>query len=147
MLQNIISKKNKTHTKKSSPQRRLILVVEDDITSEPIWRHIIDRAYPESKCDWATSGAQAEQFIKKAKDKNINYDLIITDIFLSGAKTGIDLWNKYSHTLTTKMIVISSIEHEKLEHYYKDERIKPQYIKKPIDIEECVKTIKAALNI
>ncbi|MBY0384861.1 hypothetical protein K2X05_06850 [bacterium] len=128
---------------KLNPQ---ILIVEDDITSEPLWEHIIQLASPKAYFDWATSESEAEHLIRQSKQRGQLYDLVISDIFLSGSKTGIDLWHNFNDILKGRMILISSIDHHKFVKYCGEEQNRPVYIKKPLNLSDCIETVYSILK-
>ena len=92
------------------PTKPKILVVEDDITFEPFWSAIAERADRNAQVFWATSELEAESMIIAAIEAGRPYNLVITDIFLSGSRTGIDLWIKFYKQLHGRIIVTSGIE-------------------------------------
>lgn len=114
-----------------------ILVVEDDLSLEPIWFHILNKLCSPVQYDWAYSYAEADRYIKKADKKKSYYDLILSDVFIYGAKSGIDLWNEQQDKLHPNIILMSSIEPDKIKNYLKTKKV-PDYIQKPIDIEATV---------
>ena len=123
-----------------------ILIVEDDITIKPIWEYIISTAFRSASFDWATTEPQAELYIEQAIGQGKNYDLVISDIFLSGAKTGIDLWLKFKHNLHGHFILVSGIEYFKMLRYLGTGDGLPFYLRKPLVIRECVEAVYTALN-
>ena len=100
------------------PTKPKILVVEDDITFEPFWSAIAERADRNAQVFWATSELEAESMIIAAIEAGRPYNLVITDIFLSGSRTGIDLWIKFYKQLHGRIIVTSGIEYQKFVQYF-----------------------------
>lgn len=118
----------------STPQR--VLVVEDDITLETIWEQIILRVNPFALVDWATSATQGTQLIQASLSDDAPYDLIICDIFLSGTKTGIDLWTHYHEKFGGKFILVSSVSALKVQQLFVGDD-HPIYIQKPFNIRDA----------
>lgn len=123
-----------------------ILIVEDDLTFEPLWEAIVDRAERNAKIFWATSESQAEQMILNAFENNQKFDLVITDIFLSGSMTGLDLWQKFSKVLHGRIIVTSGIEYQKFLALFDQVDIRPLFLQKPLILHECIGAIYNSLN-
>ncbi len=130
--------RKETRKIKSNPQ---ILIVEDDLTTEPLWEHIIRLASPNASFDWATSALEAEQNIEDLAQKGLYYDLVISDIFLEGEKSGVDLWKDYQGPLKGRMIIISSIDQKQFAEYCGDIKNLPIYIRKPLQVGDCIETV------
>ncbi|MBS1969524.1 MAG: response regulator [Bdellovibrionales bacterium] len=77
------------------PKPVKVLVVEDDRIQWPLWESILKSAYSDVEIDWETTEAGAEALLRHAYQNNSPYNLVISDIFLEGRDTGIDLWNRY----------------------------------------------------
>lgn len=123
-----------------------ILVIEDDATFEPIWDHIITKVSNKIEFYWASNPMQAQEMIFRSKAEGWNYDLIISDIYLSSSITGIDLWNRYGSN--DNFLLISSIDNYKLiEQARQKGKVPPPYIQKPLDVSECTKMIASLINI
>ncbi len=119
-----------------------ILIVDDDITSEILWNIIISKIDENANISWATSFNEAENKIKTAIESNLNFDLIITDIFLSGSNTGVDLWHKYHKQYTEKMILVSAVDPNKLSQHMGENGGQPIFLHKPLDFNQCINIIK-----
>ena len=140
-----VSLRTITHSQKEAHRPR-ILIVEDDITLEPIWAYIVERAERLATVTWATSEFEAESLILDSIDEGNEYDLVITDIFLSGSKTGIDLWARFFDTLRGRMIITSSIEYKKFVQYLGKDAAQPLYIQKPLDPHDCIEAVYGMLQ-
>lgn len=77
--------------------QRKILVVEDDIGSEPMIRAMIQKINPQSEIDWVSSAEEALNLIQAKKmlaafdpenKPSGTYDLVLADIHLAGEKDG-----------------------------------------------------------
>lgn len=120
------------------------LIVEDDLAYKPLWDFILRKVDQKFSFDWVTSVNEAELLIKKSLQSGRPYDLIIADIFLDGNETGIDLWRKHGITYNN-MVLVSSIEYERLIRDLRQETYVPPYLKKPLNVQESVKTINKSL--
>ncbi|AGH95649.1 response regulator [Pseudobdellovibrio exovorus] len=68
-----------------------ILVVEDDLSLKPLWESFFSRRSQQVQMDWVVSCEEARKIIKKANEEKNPFYLIITDIFLAGSGTGMEL--------------------------------------------------------
>lgn len=125
--------------------RPRILVVEDDITSEPIWEHILERVDERATMVWATSVNEADQLIRDALAEDAPFDLVISDIFLSGSLTGIDLWQRFRNRMKAPIILMSGIEHMKLQKYLRGIG-EPVYLPKPLNMHDTIETVYEMLH-
>jgi len=128
------------------PARRKFLVVEDDFAAQPIWEKIIKSVDTQAVIRWATSEEGAEKLINERQKKGDAFDFVIADIFLSGPKTGVDLWKKFGSS-AMQFLFISSITHNKfLEMTGKAEEQCPMLIRKPFNLRECVDGVSHLLE-
>lgn len=116
-----------------------ILIVEDDVTMEPLWRYVIETAHPGALVEWMTSGEAAAKRMATA-----SFDLVISDIFLNGDMTGLDLWERADSDRFLLMSVITPTRLETLALNLK--RPLPSYIQKPLDPTQCIETVRALLG-
>ncbi len=140
------AKKDVTTEKKPTMSNKpKILIVEDDITMEALWRYIIDVAAPGAKLEWATTGEVADHLLKESEKKGCDYDLVITDIFLGGTRTGIELWESHAQS-TTHFLLMSVLTPQRLS-VLATPRAQPLpiYLQKPLDPTQCIETIRAML--
>lgn len=122
-----------------------VLIVEDDTTQEPIWDYIIEKASGRARLSWATSAVEADALISEAAKSGEDFDLVISDIFLSGALTGIDLWQSQHNHLRGNFLLVSSIDPVKL-HKHVRGMGSPTYIQKPLKIPETIETVYGLLH-
>lgn len=122
-----------------------VLIVEDDLEYEPIWKVVFQKINPEITYTWSTSAHEAEQLIKEAELDGKKWDLIISDIFLSGSRTGLDLWQDWGEPLEN-MILVSGVEYSKVLDYIGLHRAPPVYIQKPFFIEDCIEVVTEYLQ-
>lgn len=123
-----------------------ILIVEDDKTLEPIWSYITSKVNNKSQVDWATSELEAEDLIFDAMRDGNQYDLVIVDIFLEGARTGLDLYERFGHLFHNRMIITSGTEYQKYAEYLNTGTQAPYCLEKPLVPEECINVIQKMLN-
>ncbi|MBL7542816.1 MAG: response regulator [Bdellovibrionaceae bacterium] len=123
-----------------------ILIVEDDMTMEPLWAYILEKVDKRNAYEWVASEAEAERKIENSLLDGRQFDLVISDIFLSGTKTGIDLWRRFSDPLCGKIILMSAIAKIKFQNYLGYSATAPVYIQKPLDIHDCIETVYFMLH-
>lgn len=123
-----------------------VLIVEDDRSLEPIWSYVLERVSRKSIITWAIEEAEAEDLIIQAYNSGNQFDIVITDIYLSGAKTGIDLWNHFYNLLQGKIIVTSSLEYLKFLQSLNENSAQPLFIQKPLRVHECIEAVYGVLQ-
>ncbi|MBX2988376.1 MAG: response regulator [Bdellovibrionaceae bacterium] len=126
--------------------KKRILIVEDDITLEPFWISAVHKADPKAEITWVCSERDAEREIKSSVKRHQPYDLIITDLFLAGPRTGIDLWEVAGEDLRNRMVLTSGIHPEKFRRYFGDHSIAPPFLQKPYSLTETVETLRWMLD-
>lgn len=109
-----------------------ILLIEDNPFFLHAWNAIMSRAVHSYKLDWAVSEKAAAKLLKEQ-----DYDVIISDIFLSGKKAGLEIWKTVNPDRGT-FIFASSVEEKKFNDYIAGEDRPYLFLKKPLDIETCV---------
>lgn len=118
-----------------------VLVVEDDLGLEPFWSHLIHQAHKRARVHWVTSEEEAEAKIEQSIESGNKVDLVITDIYLNGSKTGIDLWSRFYADLRGNMIVTSGMDYQKFANYVKGSLHQPLFLKKPLNPPECIAAV------
>ena len=124
------------------------LIMEDDLSLRTVLRRILLSIAPLIEIDWVTSAEAALPRIRGdlLSQKN-TYDLIITDIFLEGAITGIDFWQTCQVLCPhTSILLMSSMPSD---HFFKaigEIKKPPQFLSKPLHLAECRKVITKLLG-
>jgi response regulator of citrate/malate metabolism len=137
---------SQTTTKLSIPGNRKYLIVEDDLTLQPIWEHIIKLVDPNSIIRWSKSEEGAEKLINDRIKMSNPFNFVIADIMLSGEKNGIELWKKYQ-SIGMKFLFTSGISEKQFVKILESEGInRPFFVRKPIHIPNCIQTLKAMLS-
>ncbi len=132
----------KEFIKRKSPSA--VLIVEDDLSFEPLWRHVFQQISPVTTIDWALSEEQAERKILKRARMGLTYDLVIADIFLSGKKTGVDLWNRYGEDVGN-FVFVSGLSKEKFDQLMSLDFSSPIFMQKPLSPKQCRELIQNLL--
>lgn len=118
-----------------------ILVVEDDVSFEPLWKKVFEEVDPNIEYSWCTTANQAQDLLEKTLKNGEYWDLIIADIFLADSGTGLDLWQKCGEPVEN-MILVSSMDYSKVLDYVEPLTTPPVYLKKPLKLEECISTVQ-----
>lgn len=135
-----------THAKDLSGPTKRILIVEDDRTMEPLWAYILEKVDNKNAYEWVASEGEAERKIEDSLLDGQHFDLVISDIFLSGTRTGLDLWRRFSEPLRGKLILMSAVTKIKFQNYLGTSPTAPVYIQKPLDIHDCIETVYFMLH-
>lgn len=133
------------------PQRLFLrtpyfLIVEDDLSYKPLWEFILKKFNSKAKFDWAENAEEAEEKIYQARTGTRFYDLIISDIYLPGTKSGLDLWHQYGEYYNN-MILVSGMDYTNFLNKLSEETYVPPYLKKPLDVQESLRAINKSLLV
>ena len=116
---------------------RKILIVEDDLALKPIWEKFFKLMAAGTVIEWAVSCEEAFKMINQTNEAGSSYFLIISDIFLAGSKTGMELINSSEVANSkAKTVLISAADSdeviEKFGHLVQDTIV----ISKPFDFKK-----------
>ncbi len=125
-----------------------ILIVEDDELLKVLWSYIIHQADHNAQISWASTEPEGEKLLQQSFKNGEEYDLVISDIFLSGSKTGIELWSQFHEKLEGKMIMTSGIDYSKYVKQLKFTHIPytPLYLQKPLEMDDCINIVQYVLH-
>ena len=94
---------------------RKILIVEDDLALKPIWEKFFKLYSELLGIEWAVSCEEAIKMISQANENNAAYFLIISDLFLAGSKTGMELIKSAEVLISkAKTVLISAADSEEV---------------------------------
>lgn len=137
---------SETAMKESDTAKERILILEDDFTFKPLWTSVIKHCCPNAHIDWVQTEEAAERCIKLRRKLGHKYDLVIADIFLSGRKTGIDLWTRFGQSIE-HFIFVSSLPREKFDVLVSaQEQSHPVYLQKPLRASVCADVIRQLIG-
>lgn len=127
------------------PERKKFLVVEDDITIQPLWERIIKSMDSKAMIRWSSTEEGAEKLIQDRQRIGDSFDFIIADIMLAGKKTGIDLWKQYGNG-DSVFLFASNLSPKKFAEMIgdRDDRY-PFLVRKPLNSLECLECLRAML--
>lgn len=134
------------HREKQLENSQRVLVIEDDLSLQPLWTAVLKRCFGSPEIEWSVSGEEARKMMKSSTDMGCPYDLVISDIFLSGNDTGLDIMSSQELALTgAKFVLVSVAEEEKIRgNFPVKERV---VMTKPLNVNDCVKTICALMAV
>ncbi len=122
------------------------LIVEDDMTWETIWSLVLKEINPHFEYTWATSAKEAGTYLDQSISTGEVFDVVISDIFVSGSKTGIDLYERYREALTDRLIFTSGVDMNRLKKQVNADGSKIAFLRKPFTKDQCIKTIRSVLS-
>jgi DNA-binding response OmpR family regulator len=125
-----------------------ILVVEDDLSLRPFWEFLIKKNWPQAQLDWAVSGETAAEMLKTSQ-RFPPYDIVIADVFLSGALTGLDIVrqvysSEWKHNC--EVILSSACNTRQLKVHMAQLEVLAKVLTKPYESAFCVELIVSALD-
>lgn len=111
-----------------------ILVVEDDLSLKPLWESFFSRRKQEIQMEWVVSCEEARKIVKKSNSEGTPFFLIITDIFLAGSGTGMELLQSpevaSSHA---KTVLVSAADRHEILSKFGHLMPNTEVISKPLD--------------
>ncbi|MBK8201694.1 MAG: response regulator [Bdellovibrionales bacterium] len=123
-----------------------ILIVEDDFTFEPIWEFIFSSLGVPVQYKWAISYTEAAKLMIHSLTQEPLFDIVISDIFLSGPESGLDLWKKFAKHFPKTFLLISRSEESKVRKHADHADFAPTYIRKPLEPESCIQILKEMIE-
>jgi DNA-binding NtrC family response regulator len=123
-----------------------ILIVEDDFTFEPIWEFIFSSLGVPVQYKWAISYAEAAKLMIHSLTQEPLFHIVISDIFLSGPESGLDLWKKFAKHFPKTFLLISRSEESKVRRHADHAEFAPTYIRKPLEPGSCIQILKEMIG-
>lgn len=123
-----------------------VLVVEDDLATQPVWEHIIRSVNPKAVIRQAYTEEAAEKIIETQRMIGEDFDLIISDIFLDGPKNGVDLWRKYGKKQTLFLFTSIISKPDFVEMIGPEEKEFPLLMQKPVRTGKSIDLLRLLLN-
>jgi DNA-binding NtrC family response regulator len=125
-----------------SQEKLKILVVEDDRTQWPLWENILAALETQLEIDWVTSAEDAQKLLRQSYQVGTCYGLVISDVFLEGVSTGVDLWNRYGE-FAQNFVFVSGVPMARGTVLKELKFGEPLFLEKPIKVKEVKKILKA----
>lgn len=124
-----------------------VLIVEDDAALKPLWISVFAQVAPGARIDWVLTEEAAERKIRERVAIGELYDIIIADIFLSGKRSGLDLWRRYGMD-GSEFVVVTGASPEKVAALTKDEEMPPpRFLHKPLEPKALLSLITELLGM
>ncbi len=116
-----------------------VLLIEEDTALHQFWSLLIQKIHPKSHLTVTTNAEDAEQLISSALESASPFSLVISNLFLKGEMTGLELWKLFSESeiLFPQFIIVSSVPSTEYERLLSDEKRKPLFVRKPLDPNFC----------
>ena len=130
-------------------EARKVLIIEDDVEIVAVFNKILRSIDPRFYSDWVTSAEQAVGLLEAAaRTKNLHpYDLILADVFLDGARTGLDVWRLCKEFFPTVPLVVTSAF--PFSTYFEElgkETLRPPFLQKPFVLTDCREMLEGYLR-
>ena len=120
-----------------------ILIVEDDLSLRPLWENFFRYRTHNVEVSWAVSCEGALKMVEMANKDQTPFFLIITDIFLAGSGTGMELLaSEEVQKSEARTILVSVADRDDIIREYGHQIPKTQVISKPLDF----KTYEPIIN-
>lgn len=114
-----------------------VLIVEDDLSLRPLWESFFRSHSEKVWLDWAVSCEQALVMIEQKNKERKKYSLIISDVFLAGSGTGMDLIkSREVRDSGAKTVLVSSADCVEMEQQFGHLFPQTEIISKPLDFEK-----------
>lgn len=125
-----------------------VLIAEDDLAQKSLWESFFSSAKSQIELHWTVSCEEALKLVQKSHSENSPFDLIITDIFLAGSGTGMDLLNSEAvEKCSAKKILVSAVEREDVIEKFGHMLPNIEIMSKPISREKYESIVNRILNI
>lgn len=128
--------------------KKRVLIVEDDLALKPMWELILRRQFVDYHLDWAVSCEEAQKLVSSSIVRDLPYTLIVTDLFLSGAGTGLDLVRFLARAAkSSPTILVSMVEEYALREKHGDLLQSMQVLTKPISVPLCDRALDKIFGV
>lgn len=114
-----------------------VLIIEDDLDAVNLIERILININSDVEVSWLSSSEEAYYRLTKFKRENwtMPYDLIISDIFLDGEETGLDLYRK-TNKLYPEIPFIATSGTSIAKYFESTNMNIPVFLPKPISLAE-----------
>lgn len=120
-----------------------VLIIEDDLTTKPLWEHVARRNFGPGNMDWAVNVEEAIRLFQTSIRKNEPYSLVVTDVFLAGSKTGLDfIVHARSLGQRTPILLISAAEETELKKSVDSIFAPFEVLSKPLSVPKCERMLE-----
>jgi DNA-binding NtrC family response regulator len=124
------------------PQRRAVLVVEDDVFLKPFLRRILRSIDPYITMHWAVSVESARMQLEETC-----FSMVIADCLLPNETSGLQVWEFCKANLPgTPFLMISGLSQKTIQYLHGDHRLVPPHLRKPFSAKDCRVKIREVLG-
>ncbi|WII72267.1 response regulator [Bdellovibrio sp. 22V] len=115
-----------------------VLIVEDDLALRPLWEFVLLKQFTEYHLDWAMSAEEAKQMLSASIKFDAPYALIVTDFFLMGVETGLDVLRHAARGFHhCPIILVSQVDEDILRRVYGEALEDMLVLTKPVSASQC----------
>jgi response regulator of citrate/malate metabolism len=124
-----------------------VLVVEDDLSLRPLWENFFRHRAESVELEWAVSCEEAVKMVRLANQQAWPFFLIITDIFLAGSGTGMELLSS-DEVLNSKArtILVSVADRDEIIEKFRHLIPTTEVMSKPLDFKKYEPVINNILK-
>ena len=122
------------------------LILEDDAVARKFLELILVTAFKKSHVTSLSGIDQIHEQVGKPEKLGDHYDVIFTDIFLSGDRTGVDLLRELPPKTQQRTIVCSTVDQEKFQALCREHKFACRFVRKPVDAEQVLKEVQKILG-
>ena len=128
-------------------QIKKILIVEDDLSLRPLWEVMFRNQPFYPQLEWAVSCEEALKMIRESNLTLEPYHLIITDLFLAGSGTGMELINSKDVIKSgAKKVLVSVSDKDEIQKAFGHLLPETEIISKPLDAKKCENFISSLMR-
>ena len=114
-----------------------VLIVEDDLSLRPIWENYFKSSRDKIWIEWAVSCEQALVIIAETNRLRQYFTLIVSDVFLAGSGTGLDLMKSQPvKESRARKVLISAVDRDELMQQFGHSLPDTEIISKPLDLKK-----------
>jgi DNA-binding response OmpR family regulator len=123
-----------------------VLIIEDDLGIVAYWTKLFSMTDKTIKVETTSDEIEARLMIESSIRNYMQYDFILSDIFLNDHGNGLEIWKSFHNRLTSSVLIMSTINREEMERMLGDKVSSPLFIQKPVDIVNSMLVVKAVTN-
>ena len=120
-----------------------VLIVEDNLDWEEVWKLVLHVFAEESEIFWATSVVEAKQLLSEKASNGFRFDIVICDIFLSGSLTGFDFFEYVDDQYKDSFIFVSSVKPNKVRASVNAVGHDVRVLQKPFRMKDAITELRA----
>jgi response regulator of citrate/malate metabolism len=121
------------------------LIVESDLTQIGFWSSVIKKISGDFTLEYVSTAEDAVRAISRLQSEGKRFDLVISEIFLRGRGSGLDLWKSYEQE-AKHFFLTSKFPKTSLDSLLRDELKRPHFLPKPLETWECVETLSHRIS-